>query len=101
MYCESANVEPSATNHSTSLKALAIQRANISGGASRSVAVRAIDAARALGPNDKILPTLGALKPSEIGLGLCLWRVCPVMPTDLSTRQIAGAIDTLVIQFFR
>ncbi len=47
--CDSAKVVPSSTSHSTCVRALSPQRANISAGASRSVAVRAIEAASALG----------------------------------------------------
>jgi hypothetical protein len=48
--CDIAKVVPSAISHSTCVKALSPQLANISGGAFRSVAVLAIEAASALGP---------------------------------------------------
>lgn len=72
-------------------------RASISGGASRSVAVLAIEAASALGPNTSVAFALGGSKPAEMGLGLCRCRVWPMTATILSTRQIAGA-DRVVLK---
>jgi len=82
---------PSSTNHSTCVRALSAHRANISGGASRSVAVLAIEAANALGPNTSVLFASGGSKPDEMGLGLFRCRVWPLTGTAFSVRHIAGA----------
>jgi hypothetical protein len=58
---------PSSTSHSTCVRALSPERANISGGAFRRVAVLAIEAASALGPNTSVVFNAGASKPNELG----------------------------------
>ena len=95
--CDNAKAAPSSTSHSTCVRALSPQRANISGGAFRRVAVLAIEAASALGPNTSVVFGAGASKPDEIGLGLCRWRVCPLTVTFFSVRHIPGA-DTEVLK---
>src|SRR6266404_2828379 len=74
--------------HSSCRKALfAMPSRSANGASSLVVAVLAIAAARAIGPNERLAAGPGASKPGETGLGACGCLACSVNATVFSALQ--------------